>query len=70
MTEQKVGTQEEWLGTGVAGYVTTEGPGFVALALRDGVVHHTYTAYAPGLSASPTPRPAPARPRRAPPARG
>jgi hypothetical protein len=38
------------LGTDVAGYVTTEGPGFLAFALRDGVVHHTYTAYAPELN--------------------
>jgi predicted dithiol-disulfide oxidoreductase (DUF899 family) len=37
------------LGTDVAGYVTTEGPGFLAFALRDGVVHHTYTVYAPEL---------------------
>ena len=34
----------------VAGYVTTEGPGFLAFALRDGIVHHTYTAYAPELN--------------------
>jgi predicted dithiol-disulfide oxidoreductase (DUF899 family) len=38
------------LGTDVAGYVTTEGPGFLAFALRAGVVHHTYTAYAPELN--------------------
>ena len=38
------------IGTDVAGYVTTEGPGFLAFALRDGIVHHTYTAYAPELN--------------------
>jgi predicted dithiol-disulfide oxidoreductase (DUF899 family) len=38
------------LGTDVAGYVTTEGPGFLAFALRDGAVYHTYTAYAPELN--------------------
>jgi predicted dithiol-disulfide oxidoreductase (DUF899 family) len=38
------------LGTDVAGYVTTEGPGLLAFALRDGVVHHTYTAYAPEVN--------------------
>jgi predicted dithiol-disulfide oxidoreductase (DUF899 family) len=27
-----------------------EGPGFLAFALRDGVVHHTYTVYAPELN--------------------
>jgi predicted dithiol-disulfide oxidoreductase (DUF899 family) len=35
------------LGTDVAGYVTTEGPGLLAFALSDGAVYHTYTAYAP-----------------------
>jgi predicted dithiol-disulfide oxidoreductase (DUF899 family) len=34
-------------GTDVESYVTTEGPGFIAFALDDGVVYHTYTAYAP-----------------------
>jgi predicted dithiol-disulfide oxidoreductase (DUF899 family) len=38
------------LGTDVAGYVTTEGPGLVAFALEDGVVYHTYTAYAPEVN--------------------
>jgi predicted dithiol-disulfide oxidoreductase (DUF899 family) len=38
------------LGTDVAGYVTTEGPGLLAFALLDGVVHHTYTAYAPEVN--------------------
>ena len=38
------------IGTDVAGYVTTEGPGFLAFALRDGIVHHTFTAYAPELN--------------------
>jgi predicted dithiol-disulfide oxidoreductase (DUF899 family) len=27
--------------------VTSEGPGLLAFALSDGVVYHTYTAYAP-----------------------
>jgi predicted dithiol-disulfide oxidoreductase (DUF899 family) len=27
--------------------VTTEGPGLSAFALEDGVVYHTYSAYAP-----------------------
>jgi predicted dithiol-disulfide oxidoreductase (DUF899 family) len=34
-------------GTDLEGYVTTEGPGLTAFALDDGVVYHTYTAYAP-----------------------
>jgi predicted dithiol-disulfide oxidoreductase (DUF899 family) len=34
-------------GTDVEGYVTTEGPGLIAFALEDGLVYHTYTAYAP-----------------------
>lgn len=34
-------------GTDVAGYVTREGPGLFAFALADGVVYHTYSAYAP-----------------------
>jgi predicted dithiol-disulfide oxidoreductase (DUF899 family) len=38
------------LGTDVAGYVTTEGPGLLAFALSDGVVYHTYTAYAPEVN--------------------
>jgi predicted dithiol-disulfide oxidoreductase (DUF899 family) len=38
------------LGTDVAGYVTTEGPGLLAFALFDGVVYHTYTAYAPEVN--------------------
>jgi predicted dithiol-disulfide oxidoreductase (DUF899 family) len=35
------------LGTDVEGYVTTESPGLFAFALEDGVVYHTYSAYAP-----------------------
>jgi predicted dithiol-disulfide oxidoreductase (DUF899 family) len=34
-------------GTDLEGYVTTEGPGLTAFALEDGLVYHTYTAYAP-----------------------
>jgi predicted dithiol-disulfide oxidoreductase (DUF899 family) len=34
-------------GTDLEGYVTTEGPGLTVFALEDGVVFHTYTAYAP-----------------------
>jgi predicted dithiol-disulfide oxidoreductase (DUF899 family) len=34
-------------GTDLEGYVTSEGPGLTAFALEDGVVYHTYTAYAP-----------------------
>jgi predicted dithiol-disulfide oxidoreductase (DUF899 family) len=37
-------------GTDVPGY-TRERPGMSAFALRDGVVHHTYSAYARGLDA-------------------
>jgi predicted dithiol-disulfide oxidoreductase (DUF899 family) len=37
-------------GTDVAGYVR-EKPGMSAFALRDGVVHHTYSTYARGLDA-------------------
>jgi predicted dithiol-disulfide oxidoreductase (DUF899 family) len=37
-------------GNDVAGYVR-EKPGMSAFALRDGVVHHTYSAYARGLDA-------------------
>jgi predicted dithiol-disulfide oxidoreductase (DUF899 family) len=36
-------------GTDLEGYVTTEGPGLSAFALEDGVVYHTYSAYAPDL---------------------
>jgi predicted dithiol-disulfide oxidoreductase (DUF899 family) len=35
-------------GTDVAGYLS-EGPGFSAFALEDGVVYHTYSTYARGL---------------------
>jgi predicted dithiol-disulfide oxidoreductase (DUF899 family) len=34
-------------GIDVEEYVTTEGPGLFAFALSDGVVYHTYSAYAP-----------------------
>ena len=34
-------------GIDVAEYVTTEGPGLSVFALEDGVVYHTYSAYAP-----------------------
>ena len=34
-------------GTDLEGYVTTEGPGLTVFALEDGVVYHTYMAYAP-----------------------
>lgn len=46
--------QSEWVaqdaascGTDLVGYLTTEAPGLTAFALEDGVVYHTYTAYAP-----------------------
>jgi predicted dithiol-disulfide oxidoreductase (DUF899 family) len=35
-------------GTDVAGYLS-EGPGFSAFAVADGVVYHTYSTYARGL---------------------
>jgi predicted dithiol-disulfide oxidoreductase (DUF899 family) len=38
------------VGTDVATY-TREAPGMSAFALQDGVVHHTYSAYARGLDA-------------------
>jgi predicted dithiol-disulfide oxidoreductase (DUF899 family) len=38
-------------GTDVAGYVRQR-PGVSAFALQDGVVHHTYSAYARGLDAT------------------
>jgi predicted dithiol-disulfide oxidoreductase (DUF899 family) len=37
-------------GTDVPGFVR-ERPGMSAFALKDGVVHHTYSAYARGLDA-------------------
>jgi predicted dithiol-disulfide oxidoreductase (DUF899 family) len=40
----------EMAGTDVAGFVR-EKPGMSAFALEDGVVHHTYSAYARGLDA-------------------
>jgi predicted dithiol-disulfide oxidoreductase (DUF899 family) len=43
IAEQAVAT-----GTDPAGYLS-EGPGMSAFALSDGVVHHTYSAYARGL---------------------
>jgi predicted dithiol-disulfide oxidoreductase (DUF899 family) len=45
-----VGEIAAMTGTDVATY-TREGPGMSAFALEDGVVHHTYSAYARGLDA-------------------
>ena len=44
-------TFAEMTGTDVAGYVRQR-PGVSAFALQDGVVHHTYSAYARGLDAT------------------
>lgn len=38
------------IGTDVAGYVTTEGPGLFVFALDDGIVYHTYSSYAPEVN--------------------
>lgn len=38
------------IGTDVEGYITTEGPGLFAFVLDDGVVYHTYSAYAPEVN--------------------
>ena len=43
-----VAQNADWAGTDVATYVR-EGPGMSAFALEDGVVYHTYSAYARGL---------------------
>jgi predicted dithiol-disulfide oxidoreductase (DUF899 family) len=43
-----VAQNADWAGTDVATY-TREGPGMSAFVLEDGVVYHTYSAYARGL---------------------
>jgi predicted dithiol-disulfide oxidoreductase (DUF899 family) len=48
--EGPVGTFAAMVGTDVAGY-TRETPGMSAFALDDGVVYHTYSAYARGVDA-------------------
>jgi predicted dithiol-disulfide oxidoreductase (DUF899 family) len=50
LTGDPVGDNAAMTGTDVATY-TRERPGMSAFALEDGVVHHTYSAYARGLDA-------------------
>src|SRR5436309_1300455 len=52
MTKHMTGTRKEWLAAMLGTDSATdprEAPGMSAFALEDGVVYHTYSAYARGL---------------------